>query len=272
MAVPIEETLAHLKSQGFPAAVDCAVVLGTGLGRFADAIADPVVLPYADIPGFPIATVSGHSGRLIAGRIEGKRVLAFQGRAHCYETGDARIMRTPIAVAAAMKPRALILTNAAGSLNLEMRPGRVIVLRDHINFSGMNPLIGEHDDRRFVSLTDAYDETIRRRLKRASVAAGTVVGEGVYMWFSGPSFETPAEIKVAKLMGADLVGMSTVPEVILARMFRIPVGALSIVTNLAAGIEGAKPNHAETRDVAAAASVSLDKLLRRFIAEIDRAP
>jgi purine-nucleoside phosphorylase len=265
----IAEAAAYLRTRGFDGRFDCAVVLGTGLGKLADDLEDPVSLPYAEVPHFPQPAVSGHPGQLIAGRMERKRVLLLQGRAHYYETGDAGAMRVPIGVVAALGAPPLLLTNAAGSLKLDIRPSSLVVITDHINLSGGNPLMGDASERRFVSLTGAYDERLRKKLKLAATAAGISINEGVYMWFAGPSFETPAEIRMAKTLGADIVGMSTVPEVILARYFGLKVAAVSVVTNMAAGIGGASPSHAQTQDKAAGAAAGLRRLIRSFVARID---
>lgn len=265
----VEDAVASLAGRGIAGPVDAAIVLGTGLGRLVEALADPVTVPYAEIPGFPAAKVSGHEGRLVSGTLEGKRVLLFQGRAHYYETGDAAVMRVPIAVTAALKAGALILTNAAGSLTLDIRVGSIAAISDHINYAGINPLIGETGDERFVPMNDAYDSKLRLRLKAAARAAGLVLHEGVYMWFSGPSFETPAEIRMARSFGASLVGMSTVPEVILARRYGLRVAALSIITNLAAGLETTAPTHKGTRDAALASTMMLERLIRRFLADAE---
>jgi purine-nucleoside phosphorylase len=265
----IAEAAAALRARGFEGRFDCAMVLGTGLGKLADDLEDAVSLPYAEVPHFPQPSVSGHPGQVIAGRMERKRVLLLQGRAHYYETGEAGAMRVPIGVVAALGSPPLLLTNAAGSLKLDMRPSSLVVITDHINLSGGNPLIGDRTERRFVSLTGAYDERLRKKLKLAGSAAGIAVHEGVYMWFAGPSFETPAEIRMAKTLGADIVGMSTVPEVILARYFGLKVAAVSVLTNMAAGIGGASPSHAETKDKAAGAAAGLRRLIRAFVARMD---
>ena len=177
-------------------------------------------------------------------------------------------MRVPVGVVRALGAPPLLLTNAAGSTDPTLRPGSLAVLSDHVNFSGMNPLIGEGSDARFVSMTDAYDDALRTRLAAAADAAGVLLREGVYLWFSGPSFETPAEIRMARTLGADLVGMSTVPEAILARYEGLKVAAVSVVTNLAAGVEGAAPSHGETKDMALSAAADLIRLVRRFLAEL----
>lgn len=247
--------------------VAAAFILGTGLGGFADMLEDPVAIPYADIPGFPAGNVSGHAHRLCYGRLEGQPVLVYQGRAHVYETGDADVMRVPVGVLAALGSPPLILTNAAGSVNHAIAPGTLCLITDHINFGGPNPLIGDSGDGRFVSLTDAYDPDLRRRLKLAAVKAEIDLQAGVYMWFTGPSFETPAEIRVAQVLGADLVGMSTVPEVILARRFGLRVAAISTVTNMGAGLLNASPSHHETREVAGLAAAGLGRVLAAFMTE-----
>lgn len=265
----LDDAAQVLVDNGFGGPFACAMILGTGLGNLINDLEDARELAYAKIPGFPKSGVSGHAGRVVAGKLEGREVLIFQGRAHYYETGDPAAMRVPIALLAALGSPPLIITNACGSLSLDLRPGSLVAIKDHINFSGLNPLIGEEGDARFVSLVDAYDYTLRQKLKRAASVAGITLNEGVYMWFSGPSFETPAEVRMAKMLGADLVGMSTVPEVILARRYKLRVVAISVVTNLAVGIEGANPSHAETRGVAAMSLVSLRRVLRTFMNVVD---
>ena len=267
-----EAALAVLASRGVTAPVETGVVLGTGLGSLADTPENAISIPYADLPGFPITGVSGHGGRLVVGTWEGVRVAICQGRSHFYETGDPAAMRVPLEVMARLGARQVILTNAAGSLHLDWYPGSMAVISDHINLSGTNPLIGMTGDDRFVSLSDAYDRHMRLRLKRAAAQAGvTALREGVYMWFSGPSFETPAEVKMAKLLGADLVGMSTVPETILARRLGLRVAAISVITNFATGIGSGNPTHGETKDVAIGGSIGLKRLLRAFFRARDDA-
>jgi purine-nucleoside phosphorylase len=264
-----EESWEFLRARGFAGRYDCAMVLGTGLGKLSEDLEEAVGLPYSEIPHFPRLGVSGHDGKLVTGRLERKRVLLFQGRAHYYETGDAAAMRVPIALVRAIGSPPLVLTNAAGSLKLDLRPSSLVAITDHINFSGSNPLFHDRSEARFVSMTGAYDERMRKKLKLAALAAGITLNEGVYMWFSGPSFETPAEVRMAKLLGADIVGMSTVPEVILARYYGVRVAALSVITNMAAGVSGASPSHADTRDTAAGAAAGLRRLIRAFVSRID---
>ncbi|MER2534888.1 MAG: purine-nucleoside phosphorylase [Rhizobiaceae bacterium] len=247
-------------------APEVALVLGSGLGSLAGEVEHAVRIPYAELPGFPVSGVSGHAGEIVAGSFGGRPVLMLAGRAHYYERGDAAAMRPVIETLAGIGIEKLILTNAAGSLHRKMPPGSVMLVEDHINFSGANPLIGEHDDRRFVGLTEAYDKDLRRALGTAALETGTPLHRGVYMWFSGPSFETPAEIRMARLFGADAVGMSTVPEVILARFCGLRVAACSVVTNFAAGMTGGELSHEETKDMAPVGGARLSAMLRHAFA------
>ena len=260
----VQASLAALKEWGVEGPFEYGLVLGTGLGPVADLVQNPVIVPYAQIPGFPKGQVSGHSARVVAGTIGKHKVLVMQGRAHYYEHGDPAIMRTPIETMAALGIKNLILTNAAGSLLEEVPPGALSLISDHINLSGVNPLIGMNDDSRFVPMVDAYDPALRLLLKQAAIASGVPLSEGIYHWFPGPSFETPAEIRASKLLGATLVGMSTVPEVILARQIGLRVAGISMVTNYGAGLFGGAPSHAETKSVAAEAGEKMKELLGGF--------
>ena len=239
-----------------------ALVLGSGLGGLAGEVEDAVRIPYADLPGFPRSGVSGHAGEVVAGSFASRPVLMLAGRAHYYEHGNAAAMRPVLEALAGIGIDRLILTNAAGSLDAEMQPGSVMLITDHINFSGSNPLFGEPTDRRFVGLTEAYDAALRAALEKAAAATGTPLFKGVYMWFSGPSFETPAEIRMARAFGANAVGMSTVPEVILARFLGLRVAACSVITNLAAGMSGGELSHQETKDMAPLGGARLAALLK----------
>ena len=240
-----------------------ALVLGSGLGDLVDEVEDAVRISYADLPGFPRSGVTGHAGQLVAGRLGGAELVVLAGRAHYYEHGNPAAMRPVLEALAGVGIEKLILTNAAGSLEPEMGPGSVMLITDHINFSGTNPLFGEPTDRRFVGLTEAYDAGICAAIERAAEATGTPLFRGVYMWFSGPSFETPAEIRMARIMGADAVGMSTVPEVILARFLGLKVAAASVITNLAAGMTGAELSHDETKEMAPLGGRRLAAILKR---------
>jgi purine-nucleoside phosphorylase len=245
--------------------VALGLVLGSGLGHLTGAV-DGVSIDYADLPGFPHAGVSGHQPKLVVGHLEGVRVAVFGGRAHYYERGDATAMRTPLETLRAIGGTRLILTNAAGSFRPDILPGDVMMIADHINFSGRNPLIGEPSDDRFVNMTDAYSPGLRRALASAAAEQGIPLSEGVYAWYSGPSFETPAEIRALKALGADCVGMSTVPEVILARFLGLEVAALSIMTNMAAGLSSEVLSHEHTKAMAPRGAAKLERILRRFLA------
>ncbi|WP_276119432.1 purine-nucleoside phosphorylase [Pararhizobium qamdonense] len=241
------------------------IVLGSGLGSLVAAVADPVRMSYADIPGFPVSAVSGHAGELVAGTIGGVPVIVLSGRVHFYERGDANAMRTPIETLKALGVETLILTNSAGSLREDLPPGSVMQITDHINFSGTSPLIGVDSDDRFVGLTSAYDTELAERMRAAAIKLDIPLGSGVYMWFSGPNFETPAEIRMARILGADAVGMSTVPEVILARFFSLKVAAASVITNFGAGMTGGELSHHETKDMAPIGGARLASILTEMI-------
>jgi purine-nucleoside phosphorylase len=220
-----------------------AVVLGSGLGRFADELHVATSLRYEDIPHFPKSTAIGHMGQLVIGSLGDLPLAVMQGRVHLYEGYSAQEVAFPVRVLARMGIRAIVLTNAAGGINLEYGTGALVVLRDHINLQGQNPLTGPNDDRiglRHPDLTDAYNGQFRGFALEESQRIGVDVYEGVYAAVAGPSFETPAEIRFLRAIGADLVGMSTVPEVIAARHLGLEVLAISCVTNMAAGMTGEK--------------------------------
>ncbi|MEF2551883.1 purine-nucleoside phosphorylase [Aurantimonas sp. A2-1-M11] len=238
-----------------------AMVLGSGLGLLVEAMEDTLRVPFAEIPGFPVSAVTGHAGEVVAGRLGGRDILVLSGRVHYYEAGDAAVMRPVIAAIADLGIDRLLLTNSAGSVRQDMPPGSVMMIEDHIAFSGLNPLIGEASEGRFVGMTTAYDAALRTRLAEAAETVGETLFGGVYMWFSGPSFETPAEIRMARTLGADAVGMSTVPETILARFFGLRVVAASVITNYGAGMTGAELSHGETKDMAPRGGARLAHIL-----------
>jgi len=242
-----------------------AIVLGSGLGSLVKEVRDAVRVPYSELPGFPLSAVSGHAGELVAGMLGQTPVIMLAGRVHYYEHGDPTAMRIPIDVLRGLGVTTLILTNAAGSLREDMPPGSVMQITDHINFSGKNPLIGEPSDGRFVGMTSAYDAELQTAMRAAAEAEGVPLAQGVYMWFSGPSFETPAEIRMARVLGADAVGMSTVPEVILARFYGMRVAAASVITNYGAGMTGGELSHDETKDMAPIGGTRLAAILKRMI-------
>ena len=259
-----EELAAVIRGRAGPQPVELGLVLGSGLGHLAETV-DGVAIDYADLPGFPHAGVSGHNPKLVVGDLEGRRVAVFGGRVHYYEQGDPAAMRLPLEVLTELGGTRLVLTNAAGSLRADIPPGDCMLISDHINFSGLNPLIGEPTDARFVPLTDAHDPAMRAALKAAAAAEGIDLKEGVYAWYSGPSFETPAEIRAIATLGADAVGMSTVPEVILARFLGIRVAAISTVTNMAAGLSDEAISHEHTKAMAPLGAAKLEKILRRWL-------
>ena len=242
-----------------------AIVLGSGLGSLAGEIPDAVRVPYADLEGFPHSGVSGHAAEVVVGLLGNTPVLMLSGRAHYYENADASVMRAPLETLQGLGIERLILTNAAGSLREDMPPGSVMQISDHINFSGSNPLFGEPSDRRFVGLTNAYHGGMAAEMREAARSTGIELHQGIYMWFSGPSFETPAEIRMARMMGADAVGMSTVPEVILARFLGLKVAAASVITNLGAGMSGGELSHDETKEMAPLGGLRLATVLRQML-------
>jgi purine-nucleoside phosphorylase len=243
------------------------LILGSGLGHLADEV-QGTAIPYSDLPGFPHAGVSGHNPKLVIGELEGQRVAVFGGRAHYYEHGNPAEMRLPLEILRGLGCGSLLLTNAAGSLRADIPPGGLMLLNDHIAFAGTNPLIGEPTDARFVPMTEAHDPALRTALATAARAEGIALPEGVYCWFSGPSFETPAEIRAAKVLGADAVGMSTVPEVILARFLGLRVAAVSVITNMGAGMADEQISHEQTKAIAPLGAAKLERVLRRYLRDL----
>jgi purine-nucleoside phosphorylase len=253
---------------------EVGVVLGSGLGGFADTLEEAVVIPYAEIPHVPRPTVDGHPGALALGRSGDVAVAALKGRIHFYEAGSLEDVVFPVRLLARLGVRTLILTNAAGAINPVFRAGELMILHDHINLLG-NPLVGPDLAElgpRFPDMTDAYDPGLREIAARACAAAGVTAREGVYIAVSGPSYETPAEIRMARTLGADAVGMSTVPEVIAARHLGMRVLALSCLTNPAAGVSARPLDHADVLAVAESLRGALLDVLTRVVAEISRTP
>ena len=254
------------------APIDVAVILGSGLAGLADAVESPRVVPYADIDGFPMPErqVLGHAGQLLIGRLGGKRVAVFAGRVHCYQGFSAREVAFPARLAAAMGARVLVVTNAAGGVAPELSAGDVVLLSDHINLACDNPLTGwpgPEGGTAFVPMRDAYDPELRElALLAASEAEVDLVASGTYAWLRGPSFETPAEVAMVRAMGADVVGMSSVPEVIAARALGMRVLGLSLVTNAAAGVG------LDHTDVLRAGCLAAERLERLVIAILQRLP
>jgi purine-nucleoside phosphorylase len=247
------------------------LVLGSGLGALADAVADAVAIPYAELPGFPPGGVEGHAGRLVLGTLAGVPVAVLQGRAHLYEGTDPAQVLVPIRTLRALGAELVLLTNAAGSLRDDVGPGRLMAIADHINLMGTNPLVGPNEPAigpRFPSLRDAYDPALLTALDEAARALGIDLAEGVYLAVTGPSFETPAEIRAFRTLGADAVGMSTIPEVIAARHCGLRVAAVSAITNLAEGMGDQALSHEQTLASAAAAAGDLQRLLTRLLEDL----
>jgi purine-nucleoside phosphorylase len=266
-----QQTLTFLHENGVQGPYDLAIIIGSGLGNLVNHIKEKIQVPYSNIPGFPKSTVSGHAGTLVTGYLGERRVIAFQGRSHYYETRQPAGMRPLIAVCSELQIPSLLITNAAGSTTREIPVGALVCLTDHINYSGLNPLMATEGipltDHSFVSMVGAYSLKLRTALHKAAQQESITLHEGVYMWFSGPSFETPAEVAMAHKLGAHLVGMSTVPEVILARYYGLEVAAVSVVTNYGAGLSSPShyetPHH-ETKAEAARAAKTFEQLVTTF--------
>ena len=248
-----------------------ALVLGSGLGAFADELGDATQIPYAKIPGFPQSTATGHAGQLVIGKAEGVPVVAMQGRVHLYKGYSAKEVTFPIRVFGRLGIKSVILTNAAGGINQRYEQGALVTIRDHINLQGTNPLIGPNDERfgpRFPDMSKAYSQAYRAIVVEQARRQKMEIPEGVYAALSGPSYETPAEIHYLRTIGADLVGMSTVPEVIVARHMGIEVLGISCVTNMAAGILDQAINHQEVMETGERVRTQFVALLRAVIPRI----
>ncbi|RVU54951.1 purine-nucleoside phosphorylase [Anaerosphaera multitolerans] len=249
---------------------EIGIILGSGLGDFVDTLENKLTISYEEIPGFPTATVAGHSGELIFGELSGKKIVAMKGRIHYYEGLGIEKVVYPTKVLCEFGIKNLIVTNACGAVNKSFKPGDIMLIKDHINFTGVNPLIGKNEDDkgpRFLDMTYTYSEKLRNTAKEIAKSIDLDVKEGVYMWFTGPCYETPAEIKMAEILGADAVGMSTVPEVIIARHRGLEVLGISCLTNMAAGILDQPLNHEEVIEV----SSRIKNVFTEFISEIIKA-
>jgi inosine/guanosine/xanthosine phosphorylase family protein len=268
---PIDEGVAAIRARlgdDFPRT---AIILGSGIGRFADNLSGAQAMSYADIPGFAASTVSGHAGKLMTGTVGGLPLAVMAGRIHIYEGHPAQAIAVPIRILRKLGVERLILTNASGGLSPEMTAGTLMIIEDHINFTSMNPLIGPNDDStgpRFPDMTDAYDPGMRALMAQAAREAGVPVKSGIYLWCLGPNFETPAEVRLFGKLGTHAVGMSTVPECLVARHCGMKVAGLSLVTNLAAGIAQHPLTHEETLAEAAKAYDKVEMLLLEFFARL----
>ena len=244
------------------------LILGSGLGDLADSLENRIVIPYEDIPCFPRSGVAGHAGALVFGEICGKSLVVMQGRVHYYEGHSQEHITMPVRVMKLLGVERLVLTNAAGGVNLNYAPGDLMLISDHINFSGANPLVGDNLDEfgpRFPDASDVYTARLRRELLPKAEKAGIALKQGVYMMFSGPSFETPAEIRMARVLGADAVGMSTVPEALVAAHCGMEVMGISCISNMAAGVLNQKLSHQEVMDTGAMVHDKFQKLIKIVI-------
>lgn len=247
------------------------LILGSGLGVLADEIENAVYIPYGEIPGFPQSTVEGHAGRLVIGRLEGKEVIAMQGRFHYYEGYSLDLVTLPVRVMKKLGVEQILVTNAAGGINTRFSPGDLMIINDHINFTGRNPLIGPNDEQmgvRFPDMSQAYDAELRALAKEVAEELGISVQEGVYVGVVGPSYETPAEIRMLRTLGADAVGMSTVPEVIVAVHSGMKVLGISCISNMAAGILDQPLNHEEVVATAEQVKEKFLKLVKGILRKI----
>jgi len=247
-----------------------ALVLGSGLGDIADAIEDASVIPFEDIPEFPSATVRGHAGRFVCGTLNASSVIALQGRLHLYEGHSPRMAGTPVRLMHGLGARTLIVSNAAGGIRRTFVPGDFMLIRDHINLMWRSPLAGpqQPDESRFPDMSEPYDVELSRLMRLAALEAGIPLAEGVYAGLLGPAYETPAEVRMLERLGADAVGMSTVPEVIVARALGMRVVGLSCITNVAAGMSGIPLNHAEVLDTTERVRYRFIALVRAFLASL----
>ncbi len=250
---------------------EIGIVLGSGLGDFADAIEDKIEIPYTEIPGFPVSTVKGHDGKLIFGKINSKEVCVMKGRIHYYEGYDIKEVVYPIEVLAGLGIKTLILTNAAGGVNTNFEPADLMIINDHINLMGKNPLIGPNDEDlgpRFPDMTDLYNKDLIEVAEKSAKKLGIDIKEGVYMYFTGPSYETAAEVRMARILGADAVGMSTVPEAIIARHRGLKILGISTITNMSTGILDTPLDHTEVVEVGQEVAGKFKELLKEIIEEI----
>ncbi|MBT3318856.1 MAG: purine-nucleoside phosphorylase [Clostridia bacterium] len=250
---------------------DVCVVLGSGLGSYADTIEDAQVLDYKNIPGFPVSTVPGHAGRLVFGKKHGVNIACMQGRVHCYEGYSTAETVIPLRALIKLGVKKLLMTNAAGGVNMDFSPGDIMLIRDHINFTSLTPLEGPNLDEfgpRFPDMSYAYDKELIAALDAAAKDNNIPVQKGVYMMLKGPSFETPSEIKAVRILGADAVGMSTVPEILAAAHAGVKSCAMSCITNMAAGILDQPLNHEEVMETGAIAADNIKTIIDGFIQRV----
>jgi len=254
-----------------PTAIDLAIVLGSGLGAFAETLADAIIIPYEEIPDFARSTVEGHEGRLVIGKLENKTIAVMQGRFHYYEGYSLEEVTLPIRTFGLLGVKNLILTNAAGGINPNFQPGALMLISDHINFMFQSPLRGNHDDRlgaRFPDMTEVYSREYQRIAQRCARELGIRLESGVYLAMQGPNYETPAEIRMMRVLGGDAVGMSTVPEAIVAKQMGLHVLGISLISNAAAGMLDQPINHVEVMEAGARVAEQFIALLKKIISQI----
>jgi len=257
--------------QRTPLVPEVGIVLGSGLGDLADGLADPVAIPFSELPGWPAATAPGHAGRLLLGHLGGRPVVMLQGRFHLYEGNDPGLVIQPVLLFKALGARIVVLTNAAGGLDPTFGPGTLMVMRDHINLTGRSPLMGPNADElgpRFPDLTDAWSPRLRERLRAAAAAEDVPLAEGIYVGLTGPTYETPAEVRMLASLGGHAVGMSTVLECIAARWVGLEVCGVSLVTNAGAGYTGEPLTHEEVLASGRVAGPRLARVIRRFVTDL----
>jgi len=267
-AAALEHAVADIRRRHDGTFPKTALVLGSGLGRFGEEMVLDAEIPYGDIAGFPVSTVAGHSGRLLIGRVEGTAIVCMQGRMHLYEGYAPQDLALPIRALHRLGAERLILTNAAGSTRRDLPAGSLMLIEDHINFTGRNPLVGPNDERlgpRFVDMSEPYDPELRAGLQAAAEAEGIEMQSGVYAQVLGPNFETPAEVRMVARLGVDAIGMSTVPECLVARHAGMRVAAVSLITNLGSGLAAEPLSHEETMREADKAYERMARLFRRFL-------
>jgi purine-nucleoside phosphorylase len=259
-----EQAASVVRARAGGVSIDVGLVLDAGLAGIGEHFKAPISVPYAALPGFIRPASEEDGAELVIGTIGTARVGMLKGRVHHYETGDFACMRVPLETLALLGAKAVVFANAAGSVRPEIRPGALVAVRDHINLTGYNPLLGDRGAQRFIDLTQAYDPVLRERFQVAAGELGRKTVEAVFMWFPGPSFETPAEIQAARVLGADIVGMSTVPDVIIARQLGLRVLVASMITNFASGMADRPLGHEETLRVTSTTIVPLTRVLLRF--------
>lgn len=267
----VKESAEYIKSK-LKEIPEIGAILGSGLGDMADTLEDKIVIKYSEVPNLPVSTVKGHAGQFVIGKLQGKCVIMMQGRFHFYEGHKMNLLALPVYIMKAIGVKSLIVTNACGGVNTEFTPGDLMIITDHINFSGTSPLIGKNDEEigpRFPDMSCAYNKDYVNLAKNVGKQQGIILKEGVYMMFTGPSYETPAEVRMARILGADAVGMSTVPEVIAASHCGLKVLGISCITNMAAGILDQPLNHEEVIETSTRVKSDFVKLINGVIEHME---